>query len=182
MVTLIRSPSTSAIIVTTVVTPMTTPSRVSSERSGFAAQRAHRQPDVVPEGDEAAAAHSYRSASTGSSCAARAAGQMPKTRPTARGEEDAPEHGERLHRRREAGDQRDQLGRPEADGGADGSSDRRDQRGLEQELDHDGARRAPSARRMPISRVRSRTVTSMMFMMPMPPTSRVMSPTPTATP
>ena len=36
--------------------------------------------------------------------------------------------------------------------------------------------RAPSARRTPISRVRSRTDTSMMFMMPMPPTSRVMQP------
>ena len=33
------------------------------------------------------------------------------------------------------------------------------------------ARRAPIALRMPISRVRSVTVTSMMFMMPMPPTS-----------
>ena len=42
--------------------------------------------------------------------------------------------------------------------------------------------RAPSARRTPISRVRSRTDTSMMFMMPMPPTSSVMRPTPTATP
>ena len=42
--------------------------------------------------------------------------------------------------------------------------------------------RAPSARRMPISRVRSRTDTSMMFMMPMPPTSSVMSPRPSATP
>ena len=31
-------------------------------------------------------------------------------------------------------------------------------------------RLAPSARRMPISRVRSVTVASMMFMMPMPPT------------
>ena len=30
--------------------------------------------------------------------------------------------------------------------------------------------RAPTARRTPISRVRSRTVASMMFMMPMPPT------------
>ncbi len=30
---------------------------------------------------------------------------------------------------------------------------------------------APSARRMPISRVRSITVASMMFMMPMPPTT-----------
>ena len=43
-------------------------------------------------------------------------------------------------------------------------------------------RRAPSARRTPISRVRSCTETSMMFMMPMPPTMSVMSPTPTATP
>ena len=32
---------------------------------------------------------------------------------------------------------------------------------------------APIARRMPISRVRSVTDTSMMFMMPMPPTSRL---------
>ena len=32
-------------------------------------------------------------------------------------------------------------------------------------------RRAPTARRTPISRVRSSTVASMMFMMPMPPTS-----------
>ena len=35
-------------------------------------------------------------------------------------------------------------------------------------------RSAPMALRMPISRVRSVTVTSMMFMMPMPPTSREM--------
>ena len=34
---------------------------------------------------------------------------------------------------------------------------------------------APMARRMPISRVRSVTVTSMMFMMPMPPTTREMA-------
>ncbi len=43
-------------------------------------------------------------------------------------------------------------------------------------------RLAPSARRTPISRVRSWTETSMMFMIPMPPTMRVMSPTPTAMP
>ena len=35
-------------------------------------------------------------------------------------------------------------------------------------------RRAPSARRIPISRVRSVTVASMMFMIPMPPTTRLM--------
>ena len=34
--------------------------------------------------------------------------------------------------------------------------------------------RAPTARRTPISRVRSSTVASMMFMMPMPPTSSEM--------
>ena len=33
---------------------------------------------------------------------------------------------------------------------------------------------APSALRMPISRVRSVTLTSMMFITPMPPTSRLM--------
>ena len=33
---------------------------------------------------------------------------------------------------------------------------------------------APTALRMPISRVRSVTLTSMMFMMPMPPTTREM--------
>ena len=34
---------------------------------------------------------------------------------------------------------------------------------------------APSARRTPISRVRSVTVASMMFMMPMPPTTRLIA-------
>ena len=40
---------------------------------------------------------------------------------------------------------------------------------------------APRLRRMPISRVRSVTVTSMMFMMPMPPTSREMAAMPPRT-
>ena len=40
---------------------------------------------------------------------------------------------------------------------------------------------APMARRMPISRVRSVTVTSMMFMMPMPPTTREMAAMPPST-
>ena len=39
---------------------------------------------------------------------------------------------------------------------------------------------APSARRMPISRVRSVTLASMMFMMPMPPTSSEMPATTTS--
>ena len=42
-------------------------------------------------------------------------------------------------------------------------------------------RSAPMARRMPISRVRSVTVTSMMFMMPMPPTSSEMAAMPPST-
>ena len=42
-------------------------------------------------------------------------------------------------------------------------------------------RLAPTALRMPISRVRSVTLTSMMFMMPMPPTSRAMDTIPPAT-
>ena len=52
--TLVRSPSISAIIVTTVVTPMTMPSSVSSERSGLRQERAEGQPQVVQEGDELA--------------------------------------------------------------------------------------------------------------------------------
>ena len=42
-------------------------------------------------------------------------------------------------------------------------------------------RLAPMAFLMPISRVRSVTVTSMIFMMPMPPTSRAMPATPPST-
>ena len=40
------------------------------------------------------------------------------------------------------------------------------------------AARAPTAMRMPISRVRSVTLTSMMFMMPMPPTTSETAATP----
>ena len=40
---------------------------------------------------------------------------------------------------------------------------------------------APMARRIPISRVRSVTVTSMMFMMPMPPTSSEIAAMPPST-
>ena len=43
------------------------------------------------------------------------------------------------------------------------------------------ASRAPIAMRMPISRVRSVTLTSMMFMTPMPPTSRDTAAIPTST-
>ena len=48
--------------------------------------------------------------------------------------------------------------------------------GLDEELDDDALALARRwTLRMPISRVRSVTVTSMMFMMPMPPTSREMA-------
>ena len=46
--------------------------------------------------------------------------------------------------------------------------------GLGQKLAQDVRRRAPTALRSPISRVRSVTETSMMFMMPIPPTSSEM--------
>ena len=57
----------------------------------------------------------------------------------------------------------------------------RQRRGLDQELRQDVARRAPSALRMPISRVRSVTDTSMMFMITMPPTSSEIAATPIVT-
>ena len=58
---------------------------------------------------------------------------------------------------------------------ADRAADHRDDHRLDQELQQDRrALRAPIALRMPISRVRSVTDTSMMFMMPMPPTSSEM--------
>src|SRR5262249_4814569 len=75
-----RSPSIIAIIDTTVATPITIPSKVSSERSGFAQNvpKANRQLSQKAR----IAAYSYRSASTGSRFAARAAGQMPNSSPT----------------------------------------------------------------------------------------------------
>ena len=57
---------------------------------------------------------------------------------------------------------------------ADDSAEAGEHHRLDQELhQHLARRRAPMARRMPISRVRSVTDTSMMFMMPMPPTIRL---------
>ena len=49
---------------------------------------------------------------------------------------------------------------------------------LDQELPQDVAGLAPTAMRRPISRVRSVTETSMMFMIPMPPTSSETDATP----
>ena len=59
---------------------------------------------------------------------------------------------------------------------ADGSAEQRHGAGLDEELQQDvSGARAPRALRMPISRVRSVTQTSMMFMMTMPPTTSEMS-------
>src|SRR5713101_5229507 len=77
------------------------------------------------------------------------------------------------HERPPLGEVADQLGAPDAERDADASADHRERHRLDQELEHDVApARAPTAMRRPISRVRSVTDTSMMFMIPMPPTSR----------
>ena len=57
----------------------------------------------------------------------------------------------------------------------------RQHHGFDQDLHHDVGCRAPSDLRMPISRVRSVTLTSMMFMMTMPPTTSEMQVTGTTT-
>src|SRR5262245_56635003 len=104
-VTLVRRPSTRAIIVTTVVTPMTTPSSVRSERSGLEAS--------VPSASRVLS-HSAmkRGALIRSFVAQRldriepgGAGRRPdaEEEPHQSGEENAPEHGERLDRGGEAG-------------------------------------------------------------------------------
>src|ERR1043165_6528590 len=65
--------------------------------------------------------------------------------------------------------------RAEAEGDGYGPERRVHGRQLQQSLEGQARRRrAPMALRMPISRVRSVTETSMMFMMPMPPTRRAM--------
>ena len=56
-------------------------------------------------------------------------------------------------------------------------ADQAEDDGFDQELPQDVAARAPTAMRRPISRVRSVTDTSMMFMMPTPPTTSEISAT-----
>ena len=62
----------------------------------------------------------------------------------------------------------------EADGRARRPAGQAEHRRLDQELAADHPGRGPSALRSPISRIRSVTETSMMFMTPMPPTSSEM--------
>ena len=70
------------------------------------------------------------------------------------------------------GEVADRFGAGDAERDAGDAADQRERDRLDQELQQDvRAARAPTAMRRPISRVRSVTDTSMMFMMPMPPTS-----------
>ena len=70
-----------------------------------------------------------------------------------------------------AGDAADGRRDGETDDDADQAAEQRQCQGLDQELAEDVAAARAEAFRMPISRVRSRTETSMMFMIPMPPTT-----------
>ena len=65
-------------------------------------------------------------------------------------------------------------------GDPDSATPRAERQRLDEELVADINLRAPIAIRMPISRVRSVTETSMIFMMPMPPTSSEIAATPTS--
>ena len=118
--------------------------------------------------------YSYLSATTGSRLAAWPAGQMPKNRPTPT-DTITPETAAHI------GTAVGRVERPAAtsiethqpSNMPDHPADPGEHHGLGQELHDDVAsRRAPIALRMPISRVRSVTDTSMMFITPMPPTSK----------
>ena len=63
----------------------------------------------------------------------------------------------------------------------DDSARQADQHGLGQELDQNLPARSPTAMRNPISRVRSVTVTSMIFMMPIPEITSAIADTSTST-
>ena len=118
-----------------------------------------------------AAAHSYRSASMGSRRDALRAGYRPKTTPTPALTASAAQHdlGARHHRpaelrRQQVSASRHRTTTPSAPPMA--ASTRASMRNCAMM----SAGCAPTAMRMPISRVRSVTDTSMMFMTPMPPT------------
>ncbi len=92
-------------------------------------------------------------------------------------DEDAPQLDLAGH----ADGQGDALGDGDAEEDSNGATNERQHRTFNQELAEHIARARPSALRMPISRVRSVTLTSMMFMMTMPPTSSEMEASATAT-
>ena len=118
--------------------------------------------------------YSWRSASIGLRRAAWRAGRMPKTTPTAAEKTNAITHDLRQrherHPERLAPRTSRRRGRRRCRACRRGSTARPPRRGT---AAAPRSARAPIARRMPISRVRSVTETSMMFMMPMPPTSRL---------
>src|SRR5690606_2085762 len=86
---------------------------------------------------------------------------------------DADPERERDGRRREDGgeDGVDERGHDERERDPDQPPDHAHHDGFEEELRWIARRLAPTALRMPISRVRSRTETNMMFITPIPPTS-----------
>ncbi len=115
--------------------------------------------------------HSCRSASIGSSCAPARAGKKPKTTPTAaeNAERERDHRGLRARTARRARARRT----PRPRGRARCRARRRASESTTASTRNcvsTSRPSAPIARRMPISRVRSVTETSMMFMMPMPPT------------
>ena len=123
--------------------------------------------------------YSFRRASMGARWAARLAGYTPNAIPMAERDDQCSGHGRRADRDRIA-DHAGQEGRPDdpeerAECARRSGPARRPRRGT-----GGGSRRgvAPSALRSPISRMRSVTETSMMFMTPMPPTSSEMPATP----
>ena len=162
---------------------MTMPSRVSSERSGVREERPERQPQVIEE--RAHRVTRTGSASTGSSCSGPGGGPETEDEPD-RGRKPHAEHDRReLHRGGQRSHHRHHHRATQADGPvpaipptAETTMDsitncstmvrlRAAQRPTHADL-HGSARGTETS--------------MMMFMMPMPPTSMVMNPMPTATP
>ena len=86
-------------------------------------------------------------------------------------EEHGDDEGDRAEGEAPPGDGSDHRRGPQADDDADEPAEQGQDEGLDEELEQDVAAFAPMALRIPISRVRSRTDTSMMFMIPIPPTT-----------
>ena len=142
------------------------PRIVSALRSGFRAER--RAPARAPVAAEAKQRYSWCSASIGSSAAARSRRQEP--------EEEA-DHRARRRARRRARSTADAHAssracassarpRPKAEGDPGDAAEQREQTASIRNCTRMSRRRAPIAMRTPISRVRSATLTSMMFITP----------------
>ena len=180
----LSKPRISDVMPTIAVMPMTTPSTVSAERSLLRAQRVERQQHDFPkQGERGVDVHLFtpqcfdriepRGARGGIETEEQADGG---------GDADAERDRPRLEPRGQRRDRGDALRRratpsaiptrpPKVDSVTDSVST----------CDMMSRRRAPSALRRPISRVRSLTTISMMFMMTMPPTTSESATTPTST-